>query len=637
MTRAARMGQQGRTAVRLSGLFILLASTVHTHAADTLTSLLDSRELERASNPVPINYLLREGHGRLPPDIEAKARTQLTAALRLATSPMYAMMRGITEGMNSPTMQRMQRQASEQAKPANIAKNAAMGVLGIGGGSPSVPSQEEIGQAQREMKQGMADPWIRGIEAAEAFVALGDAQSAGRFYTSCLAMSSLSMDWLSGTCLSAIQRLGPRRAYALLDWIIKNPDQALPGAGMAAMSGQATTPETAAQSAQVRRYALEGLGRLVGTGEIDVAAREAAFSTLLSYSEGKANEPVFSGAAAGLGYAKDPRGLDPLRRLWKKAGRNEGLREAAAGGLVVGFRDGAATAELRNQLDDKDPERRFRSAALLFQIADPAAFEWAANVVTDRRAQEDTSPDIRARVTRDLIEQGGSPGRVTLKEIHRRGAGNDWLQGWVATTLLEAGDASRLAEVRAAIAKSDWTLDRPGIRAWWGRISPFIQLAAQFALTGTINVQTAAQIISQLVASERSRFAQQTSREEMLKAQLLWQATDAFAASGLDETVDDLRVLLTDRRTVVRISAARALALHRSPRAIDCYEAAMKVDFGAEGGISRAPEVRSALLRAALLRYPEDPRTIALCKIAANDPDPGVRFIALAELTARGL
>lgn len=54
------------------------------------------------------------------------------------------------------------------------------------------PSQQEMAQAMREMQQGLADPWIRGIEAADAYVALGDAQAAGRFYTNCVGMPNLN-------------------------------------------------------------------------------------------------------------------------------------------------------------------------------------------------------------------------------------------------------------------------------------------------------------------------------------------------------------------------------------------------------------------------------------------------------------
>jgi HEAT repeat protein len=157
----------------------------------------------------------------------------------------------------------------------------------------------------------------------------------------------------------------------------------------------------------------------------------------------------------------------------------------------------------------------------------------------------------------------------------------------------------------------------------------------QVALTGTVNVNQAAEIISNMVASERTYFAEHSSYEDMVLAQLQWQAADAFAANGDDDTIADLTRMLADPRAVVRMSAARALAVHPSQRAIEAYAAAFSIDFGAEQGVARAPEIRSALLRTAIVRHPHDPATLALCRTATDDADPGVRFIALAELTGQ--
>jgi hypothetical protein len=44
--------------------------------------------------------------------------------------------------------------------------------------------------------------------------------------------------------------------------------------------------------------------------------------------------------------------------------------------------------------------------------------------------------------------------------------------------------------------------------------------------------------------------------------------------------------------------------------------------------------VYGALLRAALIRFPQDPRTRKLLNQAIGDKDPGVRFIALTGLRA---
>jgi len=631
-----QFAHEWRRSAFVVALVFLLAPQPPVLARERLVELLESGELERSTNPVPVNYLLNEGRGKLDAEIEAVARDQLTTALRVQTNPMIAMMAGMQGGMNAPTMQGIRERTARQASGTGLLKSTVAGMLGMPGiGSPAPPSRAEVAQAMREMQQGLADPWIRGIQAADAYVALGDAQAAGRFYTSCVGIP-FGFAWLTDSCLDGILRLGPARAFVLVNWMVEHPEQGAFGAGPGGSGATAIDEDLQATGvALVRNAGLEGLGRLVGTGSLAAAQREQAMGLLLRYAEGKENQPYLAGAAAGLGASKDPRAIGPLRDL---AGRGNGdaTREAAAYGLVVGFRDADATKQVRKLLEDDDAERRFRAAALLFEIGDQGALDWAVGVVTDRRAAEDTSPDIRARVTRDLLERGGAPGVQALETIHQRGAGNDWLQAWVAVTLLEAGRVAYLPEVRAALEKQDWTLDRPGIKAWWGRVSPFLQIALQAALTGTVDVQQVAQVIGNLVASERSRYAQKSTLEDMLLAQMRWQAADAFGATGGNETLPDLSALLLDERPVVRLSAARAFAVHRGDRAIDGYAAAFKTDFGEENGIPRAPEVRSALLRSAVTRYPGDPRALELCRIAASDGDPGVRFIALSELSARG-
>ena len=632
-----RVRRRGRRVVSWLPLAIAIAFAPQARADESLATLLDSRALEKAPNPVPVNYLLNEGKGKLAPAADEKARTQLVAALKLQTNPMLAMMSGANAAMNTPAAQQIQQQQG-QVTAGSIAKQTVANLFGVGGlTQPPPPSAQQMQEVQQQAKQAMADPWVRGLEAADAYIALGDAQSAGRFYASCLAMP-MGIDWLVETCLGAVLRLGGPRANALLDWMIEHPEQAMPGAGASMVAPGAIKPPAPNDPSvvQLRSTGLEGIGRLIGSDALDAAQREHAFTTLMTYSEGKANAPYYAGAAAGLGFSKDPRALPRLRALLRGAGKDAHVQDAALGALVLGFGDADATRELRKALNDKDDERRLRAAAVLFQAGDAAAFEWAVAVVTAHRAAEDQKPDIRARVVRDLLERGGAQGKTSLAEIHRRGAGNDWLDAWVDVALLESGDTSELKDVRAALANTHWTLDRAGVQAWWGRVRPLVQLAAQLALTGTVSTQQVAEIVSNLVANERGRYSQHSSQEEMLLAQLQWQAADAFAASGDDSTVADLTRMLADTRDVVRISAARALAIHPSPTAIDGYGAAFGADFGSEQDVPRAPEVRSALLRAALVRHPKDPRTLALCKTAASDSDPGVRFIALAELGKRG-
>ena len=290
-----------------------------------------------------------------------------------------------------------------------------------------------------------------------------------------------------------------------------------------------------------------------------------------------------------------------------------------------------AITSLRGELDSDNADRAMRMATALLSAGDEASFQWAVELVTKRRASDKRGADLRPRIVRELAALRTDRAHQALTQISGDGAGNDWLQAWTAVALLELGDADRLPQVRAALAKTDWTLDRPGIRTFWSRISPILNLAVG-VLTSAIDVQGAVQVVGGMIAAERTRFLEKATDRELLSVQLRWQAADALALSSDPAAVDELIALLEDPELSVRMSAARALATHSDKRSLDGIIKAFALDFGAENGVSRAPEIRAALLRSALLQFPDDPRTRMLCNTALTDTDSGVRFIAAVAL-----
>ena len=140
----------------------------------------------------------------------ATAITQLKRALGRQTNPLTLTMRGAAGMMNSPSMQRMRESAQQSMSAGGLLRSA----VGIGSAARrrSTPKQ-----TQREMEQAMAEPWVRGIGAARALAALGDAEAAARFYVACLQMLAerLGADGVP----RGHHRLGPapRRGAADLD------------------------------------------------------------------------------------------------------------------------------------------------------------------------------------------------------------------------------------------------------------------------------------------------------------------------------------------------------------------------------------------------------------------------------------
>ena len=618
-----------------------------TVSPDPLADLLAERALKQTRNPVVASFLAGEGAELVPEELRERALQQLRGALKGQTSFMNLMVSGMAGMMGSDAMKKQQEWASQQSK----GKLLAGAYLGIAPAAPPAPSGDQM---QQEMQQAMTDPWVRGIEAAAALERLGDANAAARFYVQCLAF--LPQAWVPEACLQGILGLGPERAETLLVWMLAEAETITEAplggtGGMGGMGGAAMPsldPDQAGKkvkkgdpqpgTVQVRNAALAGLGFLVGGGGLSAERAGAALQQLLAYGQGKPNEPYYRGAAAGLGRSRDPRAVESLRRLaqWRK---DADTKQIALRALAVGFGDEAAKKQLRGELDDSDPEEQLRAAQALYETGDAAAFDWAVDVITQRRSTDTKKQDIRALVVRDLVELGGEKSKGALTRALSEGPGNDWLIAWTQVALLELGDLSQLPRVEAALAKEDWTLDHRGFRSIWRAISPFIQAAVGILLTGGVGALTAiqqikkaVQLVGNFAAGERSRYLAKVDARKGATAQLRWQAAEAIAAAQPKNAVPLLEKLLADEAPPVRMSAALALAELPEPQAMDGLVRAFALDYGAENGVPRSPEVRAALLRAAWLRDARAPQTRAMARLATADADGAVRFIGFAIL-----
>jgi HEAT repeat protein len=614
---------------------------------DPLADLLAERALKQTRNPVVASFLAGEGADLVPEELRERALQQLRGALKGQTSFMNLMVSGMAGMMGSDAMKKQQEWASQQSK----GKLLAGAYLGIAPAAPPVPSGDQM---QQEMQQAMTDPWVRGIEAAAALERLGDANAAARFYVQCLAF--LPQAWVPEACLQGILGLGPERAETLLVWMLAEAETITEAplggtGGMGGMGGGAMPsldPDQAGKkvkkgdpqpgTVQVRNAALAGLGFLVGGGGLSAERAGAALQQLLAYGQGKPNEPYYRGAAAGLGRSRDPRAVESLRRLaqWRK---DADTKQIALRALAVGFGDEAAKKQLRGELDDSDPEEQLRAAQALYETGDAAAFDWAVDVITQRRSTDTKKQDIRALVVRDLVELGGEKSKGALTRALSEGPGNDWLIAWTQVALLELGDLSQLPRVEAALAKEDWTLDHRGFRSIWRAIAPFIQAAVGILLTGGVGAMTAiqqikkaVQLVGNFAAGERSRYLAKVDARKGATAQLRWQAAEAIAAAQPQNAVPLLEKLLADEAPPVRMSAALALAELPEPKALDGLVRAFALDYGAENGVPRSPEVRAALLRAAWLRDARAPQTRAMARLATTDADGALRFIGFAIL-----
>ncbi len=618
-----------RTIVCTVAAVIAAATAASAGAADnTLDALLSEGSLVKTRNPVPASFLLNEGERLLTADQRATALGQLRDGLKTQINVMRLMGQEAAGAMNSEEAQKQMEWAKKNSGAGSVVKS----MLGIGPRPPEVNQQKMM----QEAKQATLDPWVRGIEAAHALVKAGDAQAAGNFYYNCLQM--LQSDWVPSACVDGIVDMGPRRANLLLTWMLDNADTVSIASGGFAPPPPAPKHGKAAPApavVELRVAALEGLGALAAPGGLEGEARETAIGKVLSFSSGKDNEPYLKGAALGLGRSRDQRAQEPLRQIAKDSRRD--VRLAAWRGLAVAFHDETAVKALHSELSSGDLQNELEAAQILFEIGDDAALDWAVATIAHRRTSEAKQADIRPQVVRSLVGLAGPRARPTLERALAAGPGNDWLEAWVRVALLELGDLGQDQAVRAALDKQDWSLDPRGIRSIWRAIKPLLYAVAQTMLTGGAaapsaidQVRRAVQVIGNFGEGERGRYLASADDRKAATARLRWQTADALAVAHPPGATAVLEKLLDDEVPAVRLSAAKALASLDAPEAVDGIVAAFGKDYGGEGSTSRTAEVRGALLRAALIRFPHDARVKKLLAQGAADADPGVRFIALA-------
>ena len=276
--------------------------------ADPIQAMLDADTLADSDNPVAARYFVEQGRGVLAKEMEDRAVEQMRISLMRQTSVMGRVMQGMSGMMSGSASQKLRQQSQEMMQPKSIGKMVIGGALGIPPPTAGM-TQRQGEQAQQEMRQGFADPWIRGIEAAKALEDIGEAQAAGQFYVNCIQL--VQADWMKDNCLNAILGMGPRRAYVLLSWLAENAEQA---SIMSSMAVETDSEQGVDQTVvQLRGAALRGLGTLIGSNAINADDREHALLLILRYADGKQNAAYFADAATGLGRAADPRGLAALQ------------------------------------------------------------------------------------------------------------------------------------------------------------------------------------------------------------------------------------------------------------------------------------------------------------------------------------
>ena len=647
-----------RPALRFIALLTAAVVLVTPCAADdaTLTrAIVASGELTRNPNPVLLAFLVEDCRGCLPADLQQQAVEQITVSLRERTliQPMEQVGKLMGEFMGAYNPFTMMREAYT---PGNILR----GALGAGA-APSPRVQQQI----QGVRKTLLDPWVRGLEAADNLRRAGYAESAARFYRSCLASigslaaGPLGYEWLQDGCIDGALGLGPQAAGVIFAaiWDQPYPDLGIDWSAFAAQ-GKAMEPVPAIQA-----VAAKALGKLVSAGGLTPQQRDGVMDELLSLADTRKLDIVAAtGIVQGLALAADPRAQPVLQRLARK-GKPEEIRPVAVRALAAAYRDQWAVAALRKDLrkggigkafkkakslapwthdgsaqmidqaeTDGEDNLKYLAASALLHLGDPAAFDWIGDTLTDRSPPTGRT-DHRPDLVRDLVETGSERSRSLLAERVSAGHPDEWLHAWMTIGLYELGDRSRLDELEALIDKTDWDFGRGTVGAWYKRLKPLLWEGATMAMGMPADTQKLVRMVAAFAFAERDRHLARAGERARRTAQYRWQLADALAGVDAPETLPLLARLLSSEDTSVRLSAARALVGQSNPGAAELLAHAVNLDYGEEDGASRNPEIHAALLRTLVTRFPDHPSTEA----ALAEPRRFMELsVALITLAARG-
>lgn len=520
-------------------------------------AFLKTRALEQSYNPVLLRYLLEEGRPKLTPAQHKLALDQIVARFK-------------TEIDVKPS-------AKGTASLASLAGLFTPGVVGEG------------------ISEGAGSVWQSWVDAAILLVKAGYAAEASPFLESCLKTNPYPQ--LRSRCTIGFAAANPAQAVTILTGLLdrKNPEDVI-------------------------NTSLRLLGDLAGSEGLPTEQRDAAVKEMIARTQGMMNNIFYEAAIDGLERSKDPRAVDPIRKLTGGMNAPE-VKRAAKRALLLTFKDPAIVEVLRKDAKGgmmKTEDDKFFAATLLIRAGDDAGYAYAKEQLTKKKGgffSSSKEVDYRADVVQVLADFGGPPAIPVLQAGLALQKPDEWLRAYMAIALLELGDKTGIEDARRALGVSNWTHTR--LRAAEA-------LAKHGDGSGVPVLKAMAQDPGFLKKAADVIGGKEIDYEAMRAA-----IARSLGRMNLPDGVPVLATLVADKSEEVRLAAAYALAGMKDASALDTYGAAMAQDYGRDGDRARTPEVVAHLVRTATLQFGQDPRTKTLLAQAAKMDNPTVRFLAL--------
>jgi HEAT repeat protein len=520
-------------------------------------AFLKTRALEQSYNAVLLRYLLEEGRPKLTPVQHKLALDQIVARFK-------------TEIDIKPS-------TKAAASLAALAGLLTPGVVGEG------------------ISAGAGSVWQSWVDAANLLVKAGYAAEASPFLENCLRTNPYPE--LRSRCTVGFAAANPGQALTILTALLdkKNPEDVI-------------------------NTSLRLLGDLAGAEGCPPEQHDAAVKEMIARTQGMMNNIFYEAAIDGLERSKDPRGVEPIRKLTGGMNAPE-VKRAAKRALLLTFKDPAIVEVLRKDAKGgmmKTEDDKFFAATLLIRVGDEAGFAYAKDQLTKKKGgffSSNKETDYRPAIVQVLADFGGPPAIPVLQAGLALQKPDEWLRAYMAIALLELGDKTGIDDARRALGVSNWTHTR--LRAAEG-------LAKHGDASGIPVLKAMAQDPGFLKKAVDVIGGKEIDYDAMRAA-----IARSLGRMNLPDGVAVLATLVADKSEEVRLAAAYALAGMKDASALDAYGAAMAQDYGREGDRVRTPEVVAHLVRMATLQFGQDPRTKPLLDQAGKSEMATVRFLAL--------
>ncbi len=527
---------------------------------DPVRAVLDTGELARAYNPVLLNYLLEEGRPRLPKEQHRLAVDQLVTRFK----------------------QELDIRPGEQVAASAV----ALGGLLFGGA---------VGSG---LRSGAADVWGDWVDSGLLLARAGYKEDVVPFFENCI--ENYPFDSMREKCTRGLAMVDSERAFEVLMRLEKKD-----------------------ANQEVKGAALRLLGYQAGLPDCPKVRHDQIVDTLIERTQGFMNV-VFSVAAIdGLTQARDPRAIEPLRKMTKGYSRTEAVARAAKRALLIGYKDETLVPVLEKDMKGgfgKEDDDKFFAAALLIEGGYDSGFAWAREQLTKKKGGllkiKKGNTELLDEIVWVLVNRGDKARSIpVLQAALPVRKPTEWLSAYIAVGLLDLGDATGMEIARQALQNKKWLSTR--LEAAEG-------LAAHGDLSGVPVLKELTEDRSFLKQMGDAALSQYHNPDDLRIA-----VAGSLADMDRPEGVDLLLELLANKSDEVRTAAAYALGRMQNPRAIEGLSRGLGVDYGKQGARERSPVVRAHLLRMAVLHFGQHQETRAMLARAAEQEYLSVKFLAL--------